>query len=234
MPFITRGKNIKKEGISSHLRFSIGMASSDVGSTVAAASKVLVLSTATHLKGFLHNKPPFLFTVTTPEETEERKSESLRREQIGNDDAAVTLPSKVRDDGDDDDDEALLTNNTEDAAAAATRALPETRAATESMTKYTYEKRPKNKGGGKKRKKKTKTREPPQQGSQYADTSNKQGRGEKNTGVEKRLMNCACVGGLVGVCASASDRDGVGGDDDGRAGLGRGSPALISIKWRLS
>jgi len=47
-------------------------------------------------------------------------------------------------------------------------------------------------------------------------------------------MNFAWVGGLVGVCASASDRDGVGGDDDGRAGLGRGSPALISIKWRLS
>jgi hypothetical protein len=42
------------------------------------------------------------------------------------------------------------------------------------------------------------------------------------------------VGGLVGVCASASDRDGVGGDDDGRASLGRGSPALIIIKWRLS
>jgi len=47
-------------------------------------------------------------------------------------------------------------------------------------------------------------------------------------------MNFACVGVLVGVCASASDRDGVGGDDDGHAGLGRGSPALISIKWRLS
>jgi hypothetical protein len=59
-------------------------------------------------------------------------------------------------------------------------------------------------------------------------------REKKNTGVEKRLMNFAWVGGLVGVCASASDRDGVGGDDDGRAGLGRGSPALISIKWRLS
>jgi hypothetical protein len=153
MPFITRGKIIKKERISSHLRFSIGMASSDVGSTaaaaVAAASKVLVLSTATHLKGFLHTKPPFLFTVTTPEEAEERKSESLRREQIGNDDAAVMLTSKVRDDdNDDDDDEALLTNNTEDAAAAI-RALPETRAATESMTKNTTEKRPKNKGGEK-------------------------------------------------------------------------------------
>jgi hypothetical protein len=47
-------------------------------------------------------------------------------------------------------------------------------------------------------------------------------------------MNFACVGGLVGVSASASDRDGVGEDDDGRAGLGRGSPALISINWRLS
>jgi hypothetical protein len=154
MPFITRGKNIKKEGISSHLRFSIGMASSDVGSTaaaaVAAASKVLVLSTATHLKGFLHTKPPLLFTATTPEEAEERKSESLRREQIGNDDAAVMLTSKLRDD--DDDDEALLTNNTEDAAAAATWALPETRAATESMTKNTTEKRPKNKGGETKKK----------------------------------------------------------------------------------
>jgi len=175
MPFITRGENIKKEGISSHLRFSIGMASSDVGSTaaaaVAAASKVLVLSTATHLKGFLHTKPPLLFTATTPEEAEERKSESLRREQIGDDDAAVTLTSKVRDDDDDDEDDALLTNNIEDAAAAATRALPETRAATESMTKNTTEKRPKIKGG----EKKTKTREPPQQGSQYADTSNKQG-----------------------------------------------------------
>jgi hypothetical protein len=147
MPFIKRGKNIKKERISSHLRFSIGMASSDVGST-AAASKVLVLPTATHLKGFLHTKPPFLFTATTPEEAEERKSESLRREQIGNDDAAVLLTSKVRDD-DDDDDEALLNKNTEDAAAA-TRALPETRAATESMTKNTTEKRPKNKGGEKK------------------------------------------------------------------------------------
>lgn len=155
MPFIIRGKNIKKEGISSHLRFSIAMASSDVGSkaaaAVAAASKVLVLSTATHLKGFLHTKPPFLFTVKTPEETEERKSESLRREQIGNDDAAVMLTSEVRDD--DDDDESLLTNNTEDAAAAS-RALPETRAATESMTKNTTEKRPTNKEGeGKKRKK---------------------------------------------------------------------------------
>jgi len=108
---------------------------------------VLVLPTATHLKGFLHTKPPFLFTATTPEEAEERKSESLRREQIGNDDAAVLLTSKVRDD--DDDDEALLNKNTEDAAAA-TRALPETRAATESMTKNTTEKRPKNKGGEKK------------------------------------------------------------------------------------
>jgi hypothetical protein len=134
---------------------------------------VLVLSTATHLKGFLHTKPPLLFTATTPEEAEERKSESVRREQIGNDDAAVMLTSKLRDD--DDDDEALLTNKTEDAAAAAaTWALPETRAATESMTKNTTEKRPKNKGW--ETKKKTKTREPPQQGSQYADTSNKQGR----------------------------------------------------------
>jgi hypothetical protein len=235
MPFITRGKNIKKEAISSHLRFSIGMASSDVGSTaaaaaVAAASKVLVLSTATHLKGFLHTKPPFLFTVTTPEETEERKSESLRREQIGNDDAAVTLTSKVRDD---DDDEALLTNNTEDAAAA-TRALPETRAATESMTKYTYEKRPKNKGGGKKKKRKNQNKRT--SATRLAKCGHKQQTGKEkiNTGVETRLMNFACVGGLVGVCASASDRDGVGEDDDGRAGLGRGSPALISIKWRLS
>jgi hypothetical protein len=200
MPFITRGKNIKKEGISSHLRFSIGMASSDVGSTAAAAaSKVLVLSTATHLKGFLHTKPPFLFTVTTPEETEERKNESLRREQIGNDDAAVMLTSEVRDD--DDDDEALLTNNTEDPAAA-TRALPETRAATESMTKNTTEKRPKNKGGeGKKRKKENQNKRTSATMLAICGHEQQTGKGKKNnTGVEKRLMNCACVGGLVGVC----------------------------------
>jgi hypothetical protein len=235
MPFITRGKNMKKEGISSHLRFSIGMASSDVGSTaaaVAAASKVLVLSTATHLKGFLHTKPPLLFTATTPEEAEERKSESLRREQIGNDDAAVMLTSKVRDD--DDDEEALLTNNTEDAAAA-TRALPETRAATESMTKNTTEKRPKNKGGEFFFKNKPK-QENLRNKARNMRTRATNGEGEKKTRAWRRDSSTsrACVGGLVGVCASASDRDGVGGDDVGRAGLGRGSLALISIKWRLS